>query len=69
MQLATERADRKEIETELSELKQKSAAASKELPEAATLLNQSKKAKGKKFTASLADVELILEMVEEAITK
>ena len=36
-QLATERADREEIEAELADLKQNSVAASKDLPEAADL--------------------------------
>jgi len=75
-QLETERAGREEVEaqladrekqieelrSELSELKQKSAAAS-ELPEAADLLNQLK-AKRKKSTTTLADVEKILEILE-----
>jgi DNA repair exonuclease SbcCD ATPase subunit len=61
-QVETEHTDREEVETELSELKQKSAAAREDLPEAANLLNQLK-AKRKKSTVSLADVELILEMV------
>jgi chromosome segregation ATPase len=61
-QLETERADREEIETELSELKQKSAAAREDFPEAADLLNQLK-AKRKKSTVSLVDVELMLEMI------
>ena len=52
-----------ELQAELSELKQKSAAASKDLPEAADLLNQLK-ARRKKSTASLADVEKILEIIE-----
>jgi len=65
-QLTTERADREEIETELSDLKQKSATAGKDLPEAADLYNQLK-TRRKKSSSSLADVELILEMVEEAI--
>jgi septal ring factor EnvC (AmiA/AmiB activator) len=77
-QLEQERADREEVEaqltdrekqieelrSELSELKQKSVAASKDLPEAADLYNQLK-TKRKKSNASLADVELILEMIEE----
>jgi crotonobetainyl-CoA:carnitine CoA-transferase CaiB-like acyl-CoA transferase len=62
-QLETERADREEIEAELSELKQKSAPAS-ELPEAADLLNQLK-TRRKKSSASLADVELVLEIIEK----
>jgi chromosome segregation ATPase len=64
-QLETEKTDREEVEAELAEVKQKSAATS-ELPEAADLLNQLKKAKGKKSTASLADVEFILEILEES---
>lgn len=62
-QLETERADREEIETELSELKQKSTAAGKNLPEAADLLNQLK-AKRKKSKADLTDLETILEILE-----
>jgi DNA repair exonuclease SbcCD ATPase subunit len=50
------------LQAELSELKQKSAAAS-ELPEAAEMLNQLK-SKRKKSTATLADVEIILEILE-----
>ena len=64
-QLETERADREEIEIELADLKQKSATAGKDLPEVANLYNQLK-AKRKKSGASLADVELILEMIEES---
>ncbi len=52
------------LQSELADLKQKSVAAS-ELPEAADLYNQLK-AKRKKSSASLADVELILEMIEES---
>jgi flagellar biosynthesis chaperone FliJ len=61
-QLETERADREKIEGELAELKQKSATAS-EWPEAADLLNQLK-TRRKKSSASLADIEAILEMIE-----
>jgi hypothetical protein len=61
-QLEQERADREEIESEFADLKQKSAPAS-ELPEAADLYNQLK-TRRKKSSASLADVELILEMIE-----
>ena len=64
LQLQKERAPREEIETKLSNLKQKSATAS-ELPEAADLLNQLK-TRRKKFTASLADIEAILEMIKES---
>jgi archaellum component FlaC len=62
-QLEQERADREEIEAELSDLKQKSAAAGKNLPEAAEILNQLK-TKRKKSTTTLADVEKILEILE-----
>jgi hypothetical protein len=48
---------------ELSELKQKSAAAGKDLPEAADLLNQLK-TKRKKSKADLTDLETILEILE-----
>ena len=51
-----------ELQTELSDLKQKSATA-RELPDAADLLNQLK-AKRKKSSATLADVEKILEILE-----
>ena len=51
-----------ELQAELSELKQKSAAAS-ELPEAADLLNQLK-SKRKKSKTDLADLEAILEILE-----
>jgi chromosome segregation ATPase len=50
------------LQTELSELKQKSAAAS-ELPEVADILNQLK-AKRKKSKTDLADLEIILEILE-----
>ena len=63
-QLETERASLEEVEAELSDLKQNSAPASQELPEAADLLNQLK-AKRKKSSAALADIEVILEMIEE----
>jgi hypothetical protein len=78
-QLEQERADREEVEVQLadrdveieklqSELKQKSATAGKDLPEAAELLNQLK-TRRKKSKTDLGDVELILEMVEESISK
>ena len=51
------------VQSELSDLKQKSATA-RELPEAAELLNQLK-SKRKKSTTTLADIEAILEMIEE----
>jgi len=53
------------LQAELAELKQKLATASKDLPEAADLYNQLK-TKRKKSSTSLADVELILEMIEES---
>jgi chromosome segregation ATPase len=62
-QLETERADREEIESKLSDLKQKSATADKNLPEAANLLNQLK-AKRKKSKADLTDLEVILDILE-----
>jgi hypothetical protein len=52
----------RQLEAELADLKQKSAAA-RELPEAADLLNQLK-AKRKKSKADLADLEAILEILE-----
>jgi chromosome segregation ATPase len=51
------------LQSELADLKQKSAAASKDLPEAANLLNQLK-AKRKKSKADLTDLEVILEILE-----
>ena len=57
------RLDELEAATELFALKQKSAAASKDLPEAADILNQLK-AKRKKSKADLADLEAILEILE-----
>jgi chromosome segregation ATPase len=62
-QLEQERADREEIEAELADLKQKSATASKDLPEAADLLNQLK-TRRKKSKADLTDLEIILEILE-----
>ena len=68
-QLETERADREEIEAELSELKQNSVLAAtlpkKLTPDAATILNQLR-AKRKKSPVSLADIEAILEILEES---
>lgn len=52
-----------QLRSELSELKQKPAAASRDLPEAAEVYNQLK-SRRKKSTASLADVEKILEIIE-----
>jgi DNA repair exonuclease SbcCD ATPase subunit len=54
-----------ELQAELAELKQKAAAANQDLLEAADLYNQLK-TRRKKSSASLADVELILEMIEES---
>jgi predicted nucleic acid-binding Zn-ribbon protein len=68
-QLETEGASREEIEAELSELKQNSAPAArlseKLTPDAATILSQLR-ARRKKSTMSLADIEAILEMIEES---
>jgi peptidoglycan hydrolase CwlO-like protein len=67
-QLETERADRQKIEAELSKLKQNSAPAAahsqKLTPDAATILSQFR-ARRKKSTATLGDVEKILEILEE----
>jgi chromosome segregation ATPase len=63
-ELADREAELAAVRSELADLKQKSATASKDLPEAADLLNQLK-SKRKKSTASLADVEIILEILEE----
>lgn len=64
--VATMKAQRLEIgdlKAELADLKQKSATASKDLPEAADILNQLK-AKRKKSKTDLADLEAILEILE-----
>jgi chromosome segregation ATPase len=52
-----------ELQAKLSDLKQKSATASRDLPEAAEILNQLK-SKRKKSKADLADLEAILEILE-----
>ena len=66
-QLKTERADREEIEAELSELKQNSVPAAtlsrKLTPDAATILSQLR-ARRKKLKIDLADLEVILEIIE-----
>jgi peptidoglycan hydrolase CwlO-like protein len=66
-QLETERADREEIEAELSELKKNSAPAAtlpeKLTPNAATILSQLR-ARRKKSKTDLADLEAILEILE-----
>jgi uncharacterized coiled-coil DUF342 family protein len=66
-QLETERADREEIETEFSKLKQISAPAvtlsEKLTPDAATILSQLR-ARRKKSKTDLADLEAILEILE-----
>jgi chromosome segregation ATPase len=68
-QFETERADREGIEAKLSELKQNSAPAAtlseKLAPDAATTLSQLR-AKRKKSPVSLADIEAILEIIEES---
>jgi hypothetical protein len=69
LQLETERADREEIEAQLSELKQNFAPAAtldeKLAPDAATILSQLR-VKRKKSPVSLADIEAILEIMEES---
>jgi chromosome segregation ATPase len=76
-QLEQERADREEVEaqladrgerirqllSELAHLKQESVTASKDLPEAADLLNQLK-TRRKKSKTDLGDVETLLEILE-----
>jgi ABC-type transporter Mla subunit MlaD len=66
-QLEAERADREEIGTELSELKQNSAPTArlseKLTPDAATILSQLR-ARRKKSKTELADLEAILEILE-----
>jgi len=79
-QLEQERADREGLQKDFDELNEKylsgafvaealenknSVAASKDLPEAADLLNKLK-AKRKKSPVTLADIEAILEMIEES---
>jgi archaellum component FlaC len=66
-QLETERAEREEIEVQLSEKKQSSAPAATPLekltPDAATILSQLR-ARRKKSKTDLADLEAILEILE-----
>jgi uncharacterized protein (DUF3084 family) len=66
-QLEKERADRKEIEAELCELKQNSAPAArlseKLTPDAATILSQLR-ARRKKSKTGLANLGAILEILE-----
>jgi uncharacterized coiled-coil DUF342 family protein len=66
-QLETERADREEIDAELSEFKQNSVPVAtlfeKLTPDAATILSQLR-AQRKKSKADLADLEAILEILE-----
>jgi uncharacterized protein (DUF3084 family) len=66
-QLETERADREEIETQFSELKQNFAPAAtlseKLTPDAATILSQLR-ARRKKSKTDLADLQAILEILE-----
>ena len=68
-QLETERADREETEAELFELKQNSAPAAtvseKLTPDATTIFSQLR-ARRKKSPVSLADIETILEIMEES---
>ena len=68
-QLETERVDREKIEAELSKLKKNSSPAvtlsEKLTADAATILSQLR-AKRKKSPVSLADIEAILEIIEES---
>jgi chromosome segregation ATPase len=64
-QLETERADREEVEGELSDLRQKSVTASQEFLEPADLLNQLK-GRRKKSRTDLADIEVILGLLNQA---
>jgi chromosome segregation ATPase len=68
-QLQKERADRKELEAKLSEVKQNFAPGAtlseKLAPDAAKILSQLR-AKRKKSPMSLADIEAILEIIEES---
>jgi DNA repair exonuclease SbcCD ATPase subunit len=68
-QLETERASRKQIEAQLSELKKNSALAAtlseKLTLDVATILSQLR-AKRKKSLVSLADIEAILEIIEKS---
>jgi len=68
-QLETERADRKEFEPELSDKEQNSAPAArlfeKLIPDVATILSQLR-TRRKKSPVSLADIETILEIMEES---
>ena len=53
------------LRSELSDLKQNSTTASKDLPEAATILSQLR-GKRKKSTVTLADIDAILGIIEES---
>ncbi|MEG4446999.1 hypothetical protein QUB49_35500 [Microcoleus sp. AT9_B4] len=53
-----------ELQEQLAELKQKSASARKDLPDAATILSQLR-GKRKKTPVTLADIKGILEIIEE----
>jgi chromosome segregation ATPase len=68
-QLQAERVDRKQIEVELSQLKQNFAPAAtlleKSTPDVATILSQLR-VKRKKSPVSLPDIEAILEILEES---
>jgi len=71
-QVETERADRKQIEVKLSELKQNSVPAAtlleKLTPDAATILSQLR-VKRKKSKTDLADLEAILEILKNSAEK
>jgi uncharacterized protein (DUF3084 family) len=63
-ELASVREQLEAVQAENEKLKASQPAAEFELPEAADLLNRLK-AKRKKSTVTLADIEAILEMIEE----
>jgi chromosome segregation ATPase len=68
-QLAAERADREEIEGELSDLKQKSATTGKDLPDAAEVYNQFKAEYPKAKTSykeAVAILAIAQAMIEES---
>jgi chromosome segregation ATPase len=71
-QLETERADRKQIEAELSELKQNSAPAamlSEKLTADAAIILSQLRARRKKSKTDLADLEAILEILGSSAEK
>jgi len=65
-ELETERADREKLEAELSDLRQKSATAGKDLPDVAEVYNQFK-AKNPKTKISYKEAEAILVIAQAMI--